>query len=303
MPTVDRLSKLFRALASKDIELAEHVAIEIVSDEEKKGHRTAAQLLKGSLVSNGTKPSIDSQQRSSPNGLSALLTGALSGRSSTVALKDVYLRRDARARLQEVVKEFRYKHRLESRGIHRRCKVILHGPPGCGKSLAAQALANELRLPLFVVRFDSIIGAFLGQTATHLRQLFQFAETNQSVLLFDEIDALGKRRGSPTDVGELDRIVIALMQELELSKIQGFVVATSNIPGSLDPALWRRFDLAVHFPGPSKDEILGFARSKARSFGVSISRGLLRRVRPAKNYAEAEKIIVDEARRLALRSL
>jgi AAA+ superfamily predicted ATPase len=153
------------------------------------------------------------------------------------------------------------------------------------------------------VRFDSIIGAYLGQTATHLRQLFQFAEVNQCVLLFDEIDALGKRRGSPTDVGELDRIVIALMQELELSNIQGFVIATSNIPGSLDPALWRRFDLAVHFPGPNNREIIRFTRSKAKSFGLSLSTELLHRVSVVKNYAEVERAIEDEARRIVLRSL
>lgn len=121
-------------------------------------------------------------------------------------------------------------------------------------------------------------------------------------MLFDEIDALGKRRGSPTDVGELDRIVIALMQELELSILEGFVIATSNIPGSLDPALWRRFDLAVHFPGPNKPEILRFARSKAKVFGLSLSKALLLRLSALKNYAEVERAIEDEARRIILRS-
>jgi len=76
------------------------------------------------------------------------------------------------------------------------------------------------------------------------------------------IDALGKRRGNPSDVGELDRIVIALMQELELSKIPGLVIATSNMPGSLDNALWRRFDLALSFAAPNKSEISHFSRLK-----------------------------------------
>jgi SpoVK/Ycf46/Vps4 family AAA+-type ATPase len=303
MPTIDQLSRLFKALSNGDSHGAEQIAIQIASDEEKKGHRTAAQLLKGSLVPNGTKSLVDEQRRPSTNGSSAILMSALSSRSAAVALEDVYLRKDARTRLQEVVKEFKNKDCLKSLGIRRRSKLILHGPPGCGKSLAAQALANELKLPLFVVRFDSIIGAYLGQTATHLRQLFQFAEATQCVLLFDEIDALGKRRGSPTDVGELDRIVIALMQELELSELQGFVFATSNIPGSLDPALWRRFDLAVHFPGPSKEEILRFARSKAKSFQLSLSSGLLQRVSSLTSYADVERAIEDAARRLALRSL
>jgi len=97
--------------------------------------------------------------------------------------------------------------------------------------------ANELAYPLYcsLRRRD---GAYLGQTAIHLRELFRFASNNPSVLLFDEIDALGKQRGNPLDVGELDRIVIALMQELEFSETQGIVIATSNLPENLDRALW-----------------------------------------------------------------
>jgi len=210
------------------------------------------------------------------------------------------LRPDARRRLEELAREFRGQERLKSLGIRRRSKLILHGPPGCGKSLTAQALANELRVPMYIVRFDSVIGAYLGQTATHLRQLFQFAESTQCVLLFDEIDALGKRRGNPTDVGELDRIVIALMQELELSDLLGFVIATSNMPDSLDEALWRRFDLAINFPAPNKREIARFVRAKADSFGLPVTKRLLGSVAGIGNYAEIERAIENEARRVAL---
>lgn len=303
MPTITELSKLFKALAHKDLATAEEIAGRIACDEEKKGHRTAAQILKGSLVANGTKSVIEDRTALGANALPALLLNALSTRTSSVTFPGVQLRKPARDRLQELVKEFAHQNQLRSLGIHRRSKIILHGPPGCGKSLTAQALANELKLPLFIVRFDSIIGAYLGQTATHLRQLFQFAETNECVLLFDEIDALGKRRGSPTDVGELDRIVIALMQELELSELRGFVIATSNIPDSLDPALWRRFDLALHFPAPTKKEILSFARSKAESFHLPLSRTILHCLSLLKNYAEVEKFIEDKARQIALLNL
>lgn len=303
MPTIVELSKLFQALANKDLAGAEQVAVRIAAAEEKKGHSTAAQILKGSLVVNGTRSAIEDQEGIAKNGASAILMTALASRTSDTTFADVRLRKPARDRLQEVVKEFEHQKLLRSLGIHRRSKMILHGPPGCGKSLTAQAMANELKLPLFVVRFDSIIGAYLGQTATHLRQLFQFAETNECVLLFDEIDALGKRRGSPTDVGELDRIVIALMQELELSELKGFVLATSNIPDSLDPALWRRFDLGLHFPAPNRQEILQFARAKAKSFSLPISKRLLLEVSSLKNYAEVERAVEDEARRLALSNL
>ncbi|HUA61458.1 MAG TPA: ATP-binding protein [Verrucomicrobiae bacterium] len=304
MPTIDHLSKLFKALASKDLPAAARLAADIAANEEKKGHGTAAQMLRGSLVPNGTKLLSDHQGVVvDRDGQSAFLISALSRGSSDASLEQVVLRNGARKQFAELIKEFRHQSELQSLGIRRRSKLIFHGPPGCGKSFAAHALAHELHLPLFVVRFDSVIGAYLGQTASHLRQLFQFAETTRCVLLFDEIDALGKQRGSPTEVGELDRIVIALMQELELSELQGFLIATSNLPGSLDHALWRRFDLAFKFPAPTKQEITRFAASKGRVFGVAVTSALARRLSLLKNYAEIERAIQDEARRVALRRL
>ena len=303
MPKINQLSRLFKALAVKDFDAAESLAVEIALDEEKKGHNTAAQLLKGSLLPNGKAASDRDHREFEVTTGSMLLTGALSLRSSKVVLKDVMLESPSRVQLEEILDEVRHQAHLRSLGIRVRNKLIFFGPPGCGKSLTAQALANELRLPLYVVRFDSVIGAYLGQTATHLRQLFQFAETTQCVVLFDEIDALGKRRGSPTDVGELDRIVIALMQELELSEVRGLMIATSNLPDSLDKALWRRFDVSVKFPTPGKHKLTRFARSKARLFHLKWSESLRARAAKASNYAEAEKLVEDEARRQALRNL
>ncbi|MEO8657393.1 MAG: ATP-binding protein [Bryobacteraceae bacterium] len=303
MPTVNHLSKLFKALASRDLPAAARMATEIAADEEKKGHGTAAQLLRGSLVSNGTKVHSDQEAGVERNGQSAFLLTALSRGTSDAALDQVALRSDARRQFAEVIKEFQHQSEIDALGIRRRSKLIFHGPPGCGKSLAAHALANELHLPLFIVRFDSVIGAYLGQTASHIRQLFQFAETTRCVLLFDEIDALGKQRGSPTEVGELDRIVIALMQELELSELRGLVVATSNLPDSLDHALWRRFDLAFRFPAPNREEIRRFSQAKAKAFGLNVTSALTKRLGSLRNYADVERAIEDEARRLALRRL
>lgn len=303
MPTVDHLSKLFKALASKDLPAAARLAADIAAAEEKKGHGTAAQLLRGSLVPNGTRPLSEHEAPIDRGGQSAFLLTALSRGRSDATLAQVVLRAGARKQFLEIIKEYKHQSELRKLGIQRRSKLIFHGPPGCGKSYAAQALANELQLPLFIVRFDSVIGAYLGQTASHLRQLFQFAESTRCVLLFDEIDALGKQRGSPTEVGELDRIVIALMQELELSELQGFLVATSNLPHSLDHALWRRFDLEFKFPAPNKQEIAKFAGSKSREFGVVLTTALTRRLSLLKNFAEVERAIHDEARRLALRRL
>jgi SpoVK/Ycf46/Vps4 family AAA+-type ATPase len=300
MPTIRQLAKLFQALSERDLGSAEQIAKQIAIFEEKKGHYSAAQLLRGSLHSNGIKG------HRSPEPISGILTNgnfleaALSRGQSFTRLKDVMLRPSSRKALEALFNETRHGAFLSSKGIRRRSKLLFVGPPGCGKSFTAQAIANELGLPHFVVRFDAVIGAYLGQTAIHLRELFRFASNIPCVLVFDEIDALGKQRGNPLDVGELDRIVIALMQELEFLETQGIVIATSNLPENLDRALWRRFDLILNFPRPTKRELIKYAKRIRSKFDFRLRVGALRSLGSAKTYADAEKLIEAEARRIAL---
>jgi hypothetical protein len=144
MPTIDHLSKLFKALASKDLSAAARMATEIAADEEKKGHGTAAQLLRGSLVSNGANVLSDEESSTGQVGQSAFLLTALSRDSSHVSLEQVALRSEARRQFAEIIKEFEHQSEIEALGIHRRSKLIFHGPPGCGKSLAASSHWEDL---------------------------------------------------------------------------------------------------------------------------------------------------------------
>ncbi len=200
----------------------------------------------------------------------------------------------------DVIKEWKSREKLVKHGLPRRWRLLFHGPSGCGKSAAAAALAAEMKLPGFLVRFDSLIGAYLGQTALRLRELFSFAAETPCVILFDEVDALAKRRGSPMEVGELDRIVIAFMQELEHAQGDGFIIATSNLPKALDDALWRRFDLRVGFPKPAGKDLARFAGCRSQEFGIRANREMLAQCRKAASYAEAEQLVISEARRRVL---
>jgi AAA+ superfamily predicted ATPase len=213
-----------------------------------------------------------------------------------VSLDKVVLQPSSRRELRQVVHEWQNRDRLRDHGLTPRSRLLFHGPPGCGKSLTARALARELGLPAYLVRFDAVIGAYLGQTAIHLRQLFHFAETTSCVLLLDELDALGKRRGNPLDVGELDRIVIALMQELEHSQPSGIIVGTSNMATHLDDALWRRFDLAQKFPAPRPATLKVYARELARTYKITLSQSLARRAARASSFAASEALIRAAAR-------
>jgi SpoVK/Ycf46/Vps4 family AAA+-type ATPase len=301
MPTIRQLTKLFQALSEKDLESAGQIAKQIVSSEEKKGHHSAAQRLRGSLHSNGVRGHRAVEQISGVLTNGNFLEAALSRGRNLTRLKDVMLRAACRKELESLIDETRHGAYLASKDIRRRSKLLFVGPPGCGKSFTAQAIANELGLPHYTVRFDAVIGAYLGQTAIHLRELFRFASHNPCVLLFDEIDALGKQRGNPLDVGELDRIVIALMQELEFSETQGIVIATSNLPENLDRALWRRFDLILKFPKPTKSELTAYTKTVAAKFGLK--RRLIEQVGATGTYADAEKLVEAAARSIALEGL
>lgn len=216
------------------------------------------------------------------------------------SVESLELTKALRTDLNDLVLEWKARTRLAEHGVPRRSRLLFHGPPGCGKTATAAALAMETGLPCYLVRFDSLIGAYLGQTALRLRELFTYAAHTPCVLLFDEVDALAKRRGSPMDVGELDRIVIAFMQELEHSHGEGFIVATSNLPKALDDALWRRFDLKLAFPKPTSAQLAIFARKLCDARRIKLSTALQKKVGKAPSFAEAEQVVVAEARRILL---
>jgi len=302
MATTRKLAELFRAIAAEDFSGATAVAAQVCKSEEKNGHRGAARILRGALngYRNGSATNGNGHRQFEVQG-AGIVSPALVRLEGSARLADVFLSRAVRHELNGVIAEWTHRDRLRDRGILPRTKLLFHGPPGCGKSLTAQALGNELGIPVFLVRFDAIIGAYLGQTAIHLRQLFSFAEATQCVLLFDELDALGKKRGNPLDVGELDRIVIALLQELEHAKPMGIIVGTSNLPEHLDRALWRRFDLDVLFTAPTKAVLRPFIKATAVKRKISISAGVVSSALRARSFADAEAVVTAEARRQALK--
>ena len=295
MPTTRNLIELFRAIASEDVPTASAIASQICQVEEKKGHKSAARSLRGALLRNDT-----SRHANAPRNDAGFLHTGLVQLLTDISLIDVVLSAKARKEIGAVADEWAQRKRLITRGLKPRSKLLFHGPPGCGKSLTARALAHELGLPIYLVRFDSVIGSYLGQTAIHLRQLFHFTESTPCVLLLDELDALGKRRGNPLDVGELDRIVISLMQELEHSNPLGLIIATSNLAKNLDEALWRRFDLTLQFQSPTKSALSSFCRKLATKYDLRIPQNVSIAVSKSRSFAEAESLVITEARRQTL---
>jgi len=157
--------------------------------------------------------------------------------------------------LDQVIAERKSIKELHSKGLTPTSSIIFQGPPGVGKTASARWLASKLQLPLYTLDLTSVMSSFLGKTGNNLRSVIDFAKTHPCILLLDEIDAIAKKRSDEADVGELKRLVTVMLQELEDWPDGGMLIAATNHPELVDPALWRRFDMEVTFSNPSKSEV------------------------------------------------
>lgn len=156
-------------------------------------------------------------------------------------------------RLDEFLAGIQHHNALARAGVALPHRLLIHGPPGTGKTQTARWVAATLRLPLLTVRCDTLISSLLGQTSRNLRRVMEFAQQQQCVLFLDEVDALGSSRGSERDVGELQRIVIALLQNIDALPDDTILIAATNHDSLLDHAIWRRFGFRIPMPLPDED--------------------------------------------------
>ena len=292
------LARLFTAVAKGDLAHARALAGEMAAAEDRAGKPTAAAALRTALVTRNGPRDLDAPATATGVALPELLMPL-----PRAAFDELRLPEQKRRILSEVISEHRHREELAAHGLSPRSKLFFYGPPGCGKTFAARALASALDWPVFVVRFDALLGAFLGQTSLRLREVFRFAGSTRCVLLLDEIDAVGRIRGKATDIGELDRVVITLMQQLDLVEPAGMVIAASNVPQQLDPALDRRFDVRLEFPRPSTTALRSYVRDAAQQRGVEVLNGARHELGRAKTFADVEQILSAEHRRLVLRGV
>lgn len=127
---------------------------------------------------------------------------------------------------------------------------LIYGAPGTGKTRLALWIAQQLDLPVVLVKLDGLVSSFLGTTARNIGNLFTFANRYRCILLLDEFDAIAKVRDDPQEVGEIKRVVNALLQNLDARRDIGFTIGITNHPKLLDPAVWRRFEVQLEIPKP-----------------------------------------------------
>jgi ATP-dependent 26S proteasome regulatory subunit len=181
------------------------------------------------------------------------------------ALSDLVLGANVRATLEDVLLERSKDEVLRSYGLRAANRLMFYGPPGCGKTTAAEALATELGVPMATVRLDAVVSSYLGETAANLRKVFDFIEAHRLVVLFDEFDALGKEREDPGEHGELRRVINAFLQLLDAYRGPSLLISATNHEGLLDRALWRRFDEVMLFDRPTREQVVQLVRLKLRA--------------------------------------
>ncbi len=203
-------------------------------------------------------------------------------------LANLVLCPQVRQTVERIVLERRKEELLGAHGVRTISKVLFCGPPGCGKTVAAEALARELYLPLATVRFDAVVSSYLGETAANLRKVFDFGRTRPLVLFFDEFDAIGKHRTALDEHGELKRVVNSFLQMLDSFRSETLTLAATNHQGLLDSALWRRFDEIVVFPKPTLEEIQALLCRLFRQTTVSHSLSLAEAARSLEGFSHAD---------------
>ncbi|MBA3935825.1 MAG: ATP-binding protein [Planctomycetes bacterium] len=266
---VNLLRRLIRQLADSPQPDLRRLAEDIVVDEERLGHAQVARELK-TIMEKG----LDAPDRrvGAPEVLKPLPNVSSGPGGSPVASRDgaflgvlahpenlrsaMVLPSSVDAQFRRIETEYTRRDELAKFGLRPRRRILLHGPPGCGKTLGAERLAHNLGLQLYKVHFDAVVSSYLGETATNLRKIFDACRTGSRLLLLDECDTIASSRtGDRQDVGEMARTVNALLDLVESFDGPGLLVATTNLYSRLDHAIFRRFDDIIEIPKPGLNEI------------------------------------------------
>ena len=217
-------------------------------------------------------------------------------------LEDLFLPELCERACRELIEEQRRASLLRSHGLEPRHRILLVGPPGNGKTSLAEAIAEALAVQFFVVRYETIIGSFLGETASRLRRVFDYARTTPCVLFFDEFDAVGKERGDVNETGEIKRVVTSLLMQIDALPSYTVVAAASDHSELLDRAVWRRFQFRLELPAPTQTRMRryleAFANRMDEPLGVAPS--TIAKALGEISFAEVEEFCNGVRRRHAL---
>lgn len=299
MARADLLLDLVRAGARGDQTLFKKSVEALVAEERSKQHHVLADRLVANLQQNGAGTVQPQPAGVRRNGQVTDLYFEVEPRRG---LRDLILSDRVMRASRELVEEHHRADLLRSHNLEPRHRVLLAGPPGNGKTSLAEALASELAVPQLVVRYESVIASYLGETAVRLSRLFEQVRTRRCVLFFDEFDVVGKERGDIHETGEIKRVVSSLLLQVDALPSYVVVVTATNHPELLDRAVWRRFQLRLDLPPPTSSQVEEwFGRFEERlgmKLGVAPSALAKRLQRPS--FSDLDQFGQDVQRRYVL---
>jgi len=171
-----------------------------------------------------------------------------------VTLNDVFLDPQNKEQFVQLIKENTYSKELQEYGLPVNNKILLQGSSGCGKTMTAKAVANALDKNIIILNLSNIVSSRIGETSQNIKMIFDKAARERSVLFLDELDQIGKARGSDDkDVGEMRRLVNTLIQLIDYFPENALLLCATNHPEIIDAALIRRFQLKINYEMPSND--------------------------------------------------
>ena len=249
MATAEQIKSLIRSHLGDDDERFYTIALQLAAHEARRGHGALAHDIR-EIVGKSRRARGSNNILKFPQDLS----GMVLSEKSDIPFAMLVLNDALIGRIQRIIHEYRQQAKLKKHGLSNRRKILLSGPPGTGKTLTARVLAHELRLPLHTIQVDKLVTKFMGETSAKLRQIFNLIRDEPGVYLFDEFDAIGGDRSLDNDVGEMRRVLNALLQFIEQDVSDSMIVGATNNPALLDRALFRRFDDVLHYEVPGEND-------------------------------------------------
>jgi SpoVK/Ycf46/Vps4 family AAA+-type ATPase len=296
MARADLLVHLVRSARDRDDGALRRTVESLIAEEREKEHHLVAERLEEALKRRPDPlvASAGGHDGAAPAGFTIVTPRS--------RIDDLVLPEGLRQAIDELIEEQQRAEVLRSHGLEPRHRVLLVGPPGNGKTSLAEGIAEALLLPLIVVRYEEVIGSYLGETAARLASVFAAARTRRCVLFFDEFDALAKERGDEHETGEIKRVVSSLLLQVDTLPSHAIVVAASNHPELLDRAVHRRFELRLELPLPGKvARLLWFERLLA-DLGEpgGVSADTLARKTAGASFSQLQDLADDVRRRRVL---
>ena len=305
MSRSDLLIQLVQSGTKGDRLMFKQVVEAIIAEERSKQHNVLADKLQQNLngLNNlpGTQPGHLSSWQKGDNKADSFVYESI----PRIRLNDLILTNLVSTVCREIIEEQARADLLRSYNLEPRHRLLFVGPPGNGKTSLAEAIASELMVPFFSVKYENIIASYLGETSSRLKSLFDYIRTKQCVLFFDEFDSISKERGDKHETGEIKRLVSSLL--LQIDKLPSYVViiAATNHPELLDRAVWRRFQVKVSLPKPTQPSIQQFLEAFQSQFQLSFGYASAHIAKHFVNlnYSEIRDICLDIVRKFILSNL